>query len=118
MFGAIFLLAAGCSADHASTPEARIETPGAFVALVDDTNRMALLRSLSLVPIQRDHDLLFAILYADEPTSFEHARELAQRDSLPISQTKYTIWTEQFESLEHEVVWFRTLTAEEAGYVR
>jgi hypothetical protein len=117
-FVAFFLLVSGCSADHASTPEPRFDTPGAFVALVDGTGSMALVRSLALVPIQREHELLFAILYAEEPTSFEHARELAQRESLSISQTKYTIWSEEIDAIEHEVVWFRTLTPEEAGYVR
>jgi hypothetical protein len=117
-FGAFVLLVSGCSADHAPTPEPRFDTPGAFVALVDDTGQMALLRSLVLVPIQREDELLFAILYAPQPTSFEHARELAQRESLPISQTKYTIWSEALAELEHEVVWFRTLTPEEAEYVR
>lgn len=117
-FGAFVLLVSGCSADHARTPEPRFDTPGAFVALVDDTGQMALLRSLVLVPIQREDELLFAILYAPQPTSFEHALELAQRESLPISQTKYTIWSEALAALEHEVVWFRTLTPEEAEYVR
>src|SRR5687768_12605997 len=103
-------LCVGCSADHAPEPEPEYGTPGAFVALVDDNGDMALVRTLSLVPIQNTHELLFCILYADEPSSFSHARELAKRDSLIIGEEKFTIWTDTLDELEHEVVWFRTLT--------
>lgn len=111
-------LCLGCSADHAPEPQPRFGTPGAFVAIVDSSGQMALVRSLALVPIQNAHELLFCILYADEPSSFSHARELAQQDSLTIGETKFTIWSDQLEALEHEVVWFRTLTAEEQTYLR
>lgn len=111
-------LCLGCSADHAPEPRPEYATPGAFVALVDDSGQMALVRTLSLVPIQNSHELLFCILYADEPSSFSHARELAQRDSLTIGESKFTIWTDTLEDLEHEVVWFRTLTEEEQAYLR
>lgn len=111
-------LCLGCSADHAPAPEPGFGTPGAFVAIADASGQMALVRSLTLVPIQNSHELLFCILYADEPASFAHARELAQQDSLTIGESKFTIWIDQLEQLEHEVVWFRTLTDEEQGYLR
>jgi len=115
---ALALTLGGCSADHAPEPEPVFGTPGAFVAFVDDVDRMALVRSLALVPVQNAHQLWFCILYAEEPSSFEHARELAQSDSLTISQKNYTLWSDQLDELEHEVVWFRTLTAEENAYLR
>jgi hypothetical protein len=111
-------LCLGCSADHAPEPEPGFATPGAFVALVDGSGQMALVRSLALVPIQNAHELLFCILYAEQPSSFAHARELAQQGSLTIGETKFTIWSDQLEALEHEVVWFRTLTDEEQTYLR
>lgn len=117
-FAALALTLGGCSADHAPEPEPAFDTPGAFVAFIDDTGYMALVRSLVLVPVQNAHELWFCILYADEPSSFEHARELAQDPSLAIAQKKYTIWSDQLASLEHEVVWFRTLTPEENAYLR
>ncbi len=114
---AVAWLCLGCSADHAPEPEPDIATPGAFVAFVDDSGHTALVRTLALVPIQKSHELLFSILYADEPSSFDHARTLAQSDSLTVGETKFTIWIDQLERLEHEVVWFRTLTDEEQAYL-
>ena len=118
LLAVLALTLGGCSADHAPEPEPTFDTPGAFVAFVDDTGRMALVRSLVLVPVQNAHELWFCILYAQEPSSFEHARELARSDSLTIAQHKYMLWTDQLDGLEHEVVWFRTLTAEEHAYLR
>lgn len=121
-FGRLLLAASwlslGCSADHAPEPEPGLGTPGAFIAIADASGDVGLVRSLALVPIQSSHELLFCVLYADEPTSFAHARELAQRGSLTVGESKFTIWIDQLEELEHEVVWFRTLTDEEQAYLR
>jgi hypothetical protein len=118
LLAALALALGGCSADHAPEPEPAYETPGAFVAFVDDEGRMSIVRSLALIAVQNAHQLWFCILYAEEPSSFEHARELAQSDSLTIAQPKYTLWSDQLAELEHEVVWFRTLTPEENALLR
>ena len=118
LFAALALTLGGCSADHAPEPEPTFETPGAFVALIDDTGHMALVRSLLLLPVQNAHELWFCILYAEEPASFEHARALARDPSLVIAEKRYSMWSDQLASLEHEVVWFRSLTPEENAYLR
>jgi len=60
---------------------------------------------------------LFETVYAVEPASYDEAREMAKNPDLPIKVLETAEKRDALASRPHEVVWFRTLTAEEENRV-
>lgn len=83
---------------------------GTFFA-VDDT-KIELFRTLKALQIEGDN-ILFATLYDVNPTSFDEARAIAKRTDIPIRETLLIFSEAQVLARRLDVVWFRTLTAEE-----
>ncbi|MRG91169.1 hypothetical protein [Polyangium spumosum] len=108
------LLSAACSSDALTPPEARIDTPGAFVAMegYEAEGELALVRILDRLQFE-DARLLFMTVHDARPADFDEARELAKDPELPIRELiriePDTVVTQH----AHEVVWFRTLTEKE-----
>jgi len=102
----------GCSSDAAPEPEPTVLTPGAFVAVREDTG-IALRRTLDTLNLQEGTRLVVTTHYAVTTTSFDEAREIAKGPEPPIERE--LAFDDEFQLLqrEHRVVWFRTLTAEE-----
>jgi hypothetical protein len=106
------LSTAGCSSDAAPIPEPDIKHAGSFVAY--GQGELTLIRTLQAISLGNDY-VVFATIYDVTPTSFDEARALAQQPDLPVRQG-YTAGSESLlKAQRHEVVWFRTLTAEEAN---
>jgi len=106
-----FLHAAACSSDAAPIPEPDIKHAGSFVAY--GQGELTMIRTLQAISLGNDY-VIFATIYDVAPTSFDEARALAQQPDLPIRQG-YTAGSESLlKAQRHEVVWFRTLTHEEA----
>ena len=104
-----------CSADAVVAPEPTLETPGAFIAVESSNDGIQLFRSVGRGALENGDYLLVLILYAPRPKSFEEARELAQEPALPEEVHQYFLHESRLVSRPHEVVWFRTLTAEETA---
>jgi hypothetical protein len=109
------LTSLGCSADAVPVPEPSVETPGAFVAVETSANGMLLFRTLGRSSLENGDYLMLLILYAERPRSFEHARELARQPALREENHSYFYEESRLVARPHEVVWFRTLTAEETA---
>jgi hypothetical protein len=107
----LWLLGA-CSADHASEPEPTLETKGAFVAVASDDGGCELLRTLAVIGSGRDDDAFFVVPYDVAPQSFRAARELAKDPTLP-TKPVVAIGRRYITSREWQVVWFRSVSAEE-----
>ncbi|MET0594871.1 MAG: hypothetical protein ABW133_19375 [Polyangiaceae bacterium] len=105
---AVFMTA--CSSESPAPPEPTLRNAGAFFA-VDDT-KIELYRTLKALQIEGDN-ILFATFYDVNPTSFDEAREIAKRTDIPIRETLMVFSELQVLSKRLDVVWFRTLTAEE-----
>jgi hypothetical protein len=112
-------LGAGCSSDAAATPEPTYQTPGAFVAIEEASDRLALLRTLAVIgtPDGIDEQILFVSRYTTEPHSVEEARLLAQRKDLPLGGD-LALGLSYFKEHAWTVVWFRTLSSEEQASFR
>ena len=107
-----FLHAAACSSDAAPIPEPDIKNAGSFVAF--GQGELTVIRTLQAISLGNDY-VVFATIYDVAPTSFDEARALAQQPDLPVRQG-YTAGSERLiKAQPHEVVWFRTLTQEEAN---
>ena len=103
---------AACSSDAAPIPAPDIKHAGSFVAF--GQGELSLIRTLKAISLGNDV-VIFATIYDVSPTSFDEARTLAQQPELPIRQD-FTAGSENLlKAQPHEVVWFRTLTAEEAN---
>lgn len=108
---ALSLLGA-CSADHAAEPEPTLDTKGAFVAVASDGGGYELLRTLAVIGSGRDDDAFFVVPYRVTPPSFEAARELAKDSNLP-RKPVMAIGRRYITSRAWEVVWFRSVSADE-----
>jgi hypothetical protein len=108
---ALSLLGA-CLADHADEPEPTLETKGAFVAVAGNDSSYELLRTLAVIGNGGDDDAFFVVPYDVTPKSFEAARELAKGPSLP-ARPVVAIGRRYITSREWQVVWFRSVSAEE-----
>jgi hypothetical protein len=105
-------LLGACSADHAPEPEPTLETKGAFVAVANDDDGYELLRTLAVIGSGRDDDAFFVAPYDVTPQSFEAARELAKDPSLP-ARPVVAVGRRYITSRDWQVVWFRSVSAEE-----
>jgi hypothetical protein len=101
-----------CSADHTAEPEPTLETKGAFVAVASDDGAYELLRTLAVIGSGRDDDAFFVVPYDVMPQSFEDARELAKDASLP-AKPVVAVGRRYITSRHWQVVWFRSVSAEE-----
>ncbi|HVK64353.1 MAG TPA: hypothetical protein VM694_07765 [Polyangium sp.] len=107
-------LVAGCASDDLTPPEARIDTPGAFVAVEGyyEPEELTLVRILDRLQFE-DARLLFMTVHDARPETYEEARELAKDHDLPIREL-IRIEPDTVVTLSpHRVVWFRTLTEKE-----
>ncbi|HEY3498606.1 MAG TPA: hypothetical protein VGK73_28140 [Polyangiaceae bacterium] len=104
----------GCSADAVTAPEPGVETPGAFVAVESDQG-IRLFRVVGRGALGDGDALMVLILYAARPASFSEARELARRPQLAEEVHQYFYEESRIRARPHEVVWFRTLTAQETA---
>jgi hypothetical protein len=102
-----------CASDTAPEPEPALNTPGAFVAVDEGKGALTLHRSLSTLRLEND-TILFLTIYDVQPSSWAEAREISKRHDLPILHDVVTASMNQFPAGPHRVVWFRTLTKEEA----
>jgi hypothetical protein len=91
-------------------PEPEVQHAGAFVAVGD--TELTLIRTLKAIRIEGD-TVLFLTIYDVKPTSFDHAREIAQQQSIPILKELDLRSRAQIVGNPHQVVWFRTLTKAE-----
>jgi hypothetical protein len=73
---------------------------------------LTLYRTLDTVSLPND-TILFATIYAVEPSSWDEAREMAKRHDIPIRQELQFISRASLSAYPSRVVWFRTLTDEE-----
>lgn len=108
--------ASGCSADAVSEPAPSYDTKGAFVAVVSDAGELELYRVLAALG-QQFFDPLFVTQYDVTPRSFAEAAELAKDPSLRHGPP-VTIARKYFTSHESQVVWYRSVSAEEEADFR
>jgi hypothetical protein len=107
------LFAAGCSADSAPIPAIDARMPGAFVAFENQRGRYDLMRTVGGAELNDGDRLMTFILYEVDPATVDEARDLAQEPALPERTHQYFDWQSRVLTRPHEVVWFRTLTADE-----
>jgi hypothetical protein len=107
---AIALALAACSSESLPEPEPEVQHTGAFVAVGNAD--LELYRTLKAIRIEGD-TVLFVTLYDVAPSSFDHAREIAQQPSIPIRREFILVSKALLVSQRHQVVWFRTLTKAE-----
>lgn len=107
-------LAAGCASDALTPPEARIDTPGAFVAVEGyyEPGELTLVRILDRLQFE-DARLLFMTVHDARPETYEEARELAKDPELPIRELIRIEPDVVVTQSPHQIVWFRTLTKKE-----
>jgi hypothetical protein len=107
-------LVSACASDALDPPEARIDTPGAFVAVegYDEPGELTLVRILDRLQFE-DARLLFMTVHEPRPADYEEARELAKDHDLPIRELIRVEPDTVVTQSAHQVVWFRTLTAKE-----
>ena len=104
------VLFTACSSESPPPPEPELRHSGAFFAV--SSTKIELFRTLKALHIEGDN-ILFTTLYDVTPASFDEAREMAKRPDLPILQTLLVFSEVQVRENPLQVVWFRTLTAEE-----
>jgi hypothetical protein len=109
----------GCASDDVQLPEAELVTPGAFVAVrgYDPEHEFTLIRTIDRLDFEFE-TLLFFSTYDVNPTSWDDARELAKKHDLPLRQEIEAQPTGAITQRTWQVVWFRTLTAEEEERVK
>jgi hypothetical protein len=107
----VAVVATACSSESLPSPEPELRQPGSFFAVGNPP--ADLFRTIKALRIEGD-TILFTTLYDVAPASFEQAREIAQRKDLPIRQDSLVVSEVQVLRNPMKVVWFRTLTAEEA----
>lgn len=112
----LLLLLGGCSADAVSEPDPTLETPGAFFAVLDNGSYV-LYRTLAVLASGSQDETLFVARYAVTPSSVQDARELAQDPTLPTRDT-IAIGRRYVTVREWSVVWFRSVSSEEAQAFR
>lgn len=111
--GGLPLLLPGCASDSLDPPEPTVRTPGAFVAYDEGLGALSLLRVLDVWYVDVG-TILFATFYDVAPQTWEEAAELSKRRDLPM-RAPFDFYPEDgLLGLPHRVVWFRTLSAEEA----
>ena len=108
---------AGCSADAVDSPEPTLDTKGAFVAVVGDAGELELYRTLAILGEGNDNDAFFVVPYIESPASFTSAREMAKDPHLP-HRAVTAIGRRYVTSREWQVVWFRSVSAEEEASFR
>ncbi|MDI3285481.1 hypothetical protein [Polyangium sp. 15x6] len=108
------VLVAGCASDALTPPEARIDTPGAFVAVEGyyEPGELTLVRILDRLQFEEAR-LLFMTVHDARPETYDEARELAKDHELPIRELIRIEPDTVVTQSPHRVVWFRTLTAKE-----
>jgi hypothetical protein len=102
-----------CSADSAPIPAIDARVPGAFVAFENQRGRYDLMRTVGGAALEDGDRLMSFILYDVDPATVNDARALAQEPVLPERNHQYFDWQSRVLTRPHEVVWFRTLTADE-----
>jgi hypothetical protein len=92
---------------------------GSFVAAIDDDGKTYLLNRVLLAERFPDDidTVLHLIMYEERATSIEQATELAKRPNLHVRFPHGTVLARDYMRREWKVVWFRTLNAEEEGYL-
>ena len=114
--GLACLLLPACSSDTLTPPEAAIETPGAFIAVDEGGSALVLHRSLETTVLESE-TFLFLTVYDVNPTTWDEAREIAKGHDIPIRNSSVPAPRKLFPSGPYQVVWFRTLTDDEAHRV-
>jgi hypothetical protein len=92
---------------------------GSFVAAIDDDGKTYLLNRVLLAErFPNDIDtVLHFITYEERAGSIEQATELAKRPNLYVELPHSKVLARDYMGREWKVVWFRTLNAEEEGYL-
>ena len=108
----VAVLLLGCSADSAPAPEPTFTTPGAFIALREESGSYLLVRTLAEWQPRPGESVLFVSVYSPTAATLEEARELAQGPPLPLLRPDVGVIPIPDPSTA-TVVWFRTLTPEE-----
>jgi hypothetical protein len=108
-----------CSADSVDEAPATLLTVGAFVARADDPDGLyRLYRVLYVLRIAPMPPTLFVTVYAVRTRTVDQAREAAQKGPLPLETPVVLVSEPQFAAVPHEIVWFRSLNAEERARVQ
>jgi len=115
-FASCLVALPSCSSDSAPEPAPQFDQQGSFVAVDNGGGKLTLLRILAPFVTQVG-TYLFETVYAVEPASYDEAREMAKNPDLPIQVPETVEKRDALASRPHEVVWFRTLTAEEENRV-
>jgi len=141
-FAAVLALAAtplaACASDARPEPEPQLEDPGSFVAVrlkatqdggapatsdldggaTAPPGTLTLQRTLDRVILETGTILVFTV-YDVHPASWEAAREASMAHDIPIAQLTAAISEELFiAQSDYQVVWYRTLTDEEARHLQ
>jgi hypothetical protein len=106
----------GCASDAAPEPDPTIFTRGAFVAIDEGSGTLTLVRTLDVLELPQETDLMVST-YLVAPASYDEARELARNHDLPVGLEFAFLGVQRVTALPHQVVWWRTLTAEEEARV-
>jgi hypothetical protein len=107
-----------CSSDAAPEPEAKIDTPGAFVAFEESPGQIRVVRILGGIVLDNGNVILFVTSYAPLLGSFSAAEELARSSHPPIALLSTSIARSDIVAQRHDVVWFRTLSEAEKELVK
>ena len=104
------VLLTACSSESPLPPEPELRHSGTFFAV--NNTKLELFRTLKALHIEGDN-ILFTTLYDVAPASYDEAREMSKRTDLPIRETLLVFSEVQVLANPLQIVWFRTLTAEE-----
>ena len=112
----LVLATSACSADDVTLSEPKLETPGSFVATeAPDGHGFLLLRTVMALKLENEL-VLFMLRYPETPATLEEARALAQGGTLATMDVQLSL-AKDLTVRGYDVVWFRTLTAEERDVV-
>lgn len=112
----LVLAITACSADDVTLSQPTFATPGAFVATpAPSSDGFLLLRTVVALKLESE-TALFMLRYPETPATIQEATALAQ--GAPLESTEVLlVLAKDLTASAAEVVWFRTLTAEERDAV-
>jgi hypothetical protein len=119
VFAALFSLGACTGENQQFQLPPELTVRGSFVAAIDDDGKTYLLNRVLLAERFPDdiETVLHLITYEERATSIEQATELAKRPFLYVEFPHNKVLARDYVRREWKVVWFRTLNAEEEGYL-